>query len=172
MPTEKKNSDVFLRPRFSIECNQPQDAILKKFQENLKSGDCLYCSKIVGEHIFIDVPKEKAHFWSPQLHIEIEEMPGDKTVVKGLFGPKPQVWTLFMFVHFILGIAFLSFAMMAYSKWSLKSNYTFALTMVIVIPIIWIFLYFLGQMGKKSSKNQMEALHDFMWNTLEKGKNN
>lgn len=37
-----------------------------------------------------------------------------QAVVKGLFEPKPQVWTLFMFFHFAVALAFIGFSIMAY----------------------------------------------------------
>jgi len=167
MIKEQKSSPILLRPRFKIEIDEPKDKILNRFKNNLQSENCLYCSKIVDEHIFLDVPEKESHFWSPQLHIEIEEDAGNKAIIKGLFGPKPQVWTLFMFVHFIIGIAFIIFAVMAYSRWSLKGSMTFPVIMTIVLPIIWIILYFLGQIGKETGHQQIEELHDFMLKTIE-----
>ena len=67
-----------------------QDNLISKFKENLNKGDCKYCSKIVDGHIIIDVPKDENHFWSPQLNIEIEQNENNKSIVKGLFGPKPN----------------------------------------------------------------------------------
>lgn len=47
------------------------------------------------------------HFWSPYLNLEIEDEP-DGSVVRGRFSPHPHVWTLFMAVYILLGIAFLA----------------------------------------------------------------
>lgn len=166
--SEQKNSDIFLRPRFKMDFNESKQQLLSKFKDNLNKGSCKYCSKIVDGHIVIDVPIEENHFWSPQLNIEIEKGQDKKTIVKGLFGPKPQVWTLFMFFHFAIAVAFIAFSIMAYVKWSLKNDYTFALIMVIALPILWAIMYFLGRIGKKTGYKQMNELHEFMMNTLYK----
>ncbi|MDP5092641.1 MAG: GTP-binding protein, partial [Polaribacter sp.] len=84
------------------------------------------------------------------------------TELKGLFGPKPQVWTFFMFIHFVVGGLFLISATMLYSKISLKEPFTFPLILVIVLPIIWILLYFFGTIGKDTGKPQIKYLHDVM----------
>ena len=102
--SEEVNSAVFLRPRFKIDFDESEEVLLKKFKDNLIDDDCKYCSKIVDNHIFIDTPSEEDHFWSPQLHLEIVKATVKSSFVKGLFGPKPQVWTLFMFLHFAVGI--------------------------------------------------------------------
>ena len=165
---EQKNSDIHLRPRFKMNFNESQEYLISKFKENLKEEGCKYCSKVVDGHVVIDVPKDENHFWSPQLNIEIEKTETDKTIVKGLFGPKPQVWTLFMFFHFAVAVAFIGFSVMAYVQWSLKTDFSFALTIVIGLPILWIVMYFLGRIGKKRGHKQMDELHSFMMRTLNK----
>lgn len=151
-----------------MELNENQDDLISKFKANLSDGDCKYCSKIVDGHIVIDVPKNENHFWSPQLNIEIEQTDIDKTIVKGLFGPKPQVWTLFMFFHFAVAVAFIGFAVMAYVQWSLKTDFSLALTIVIALPIVWVLMYFLGRLGKSTGNKQMDELYQFMMKTLQK----
>ena len=158
---------VLLKPRFKMEFDEKEAVILDKFKSNLESGNCKYCSQIVGHHVIIDVPTEEEHFWSPQMHVEIEKEEG-KTIVRGILGPKPKIWTLFMFFHFIVAITFFIFFVIFYTKWSLKGDYTFALIMCIVMPIIWLVLYFVGQLGKKFGYDQMVDLHDFLMNTLDK----
>lgn len=166
--SEQRNSDIHLRPRFKMDFDESQQKIISKFKENLNDADCKYCSKIVDGHVIIDVPIDENHFWSPQLNIEIEEVGNGKAIVKGLFGPKPQVWTLFMFFHFAVAVAFIGFLIMAYVKWTLKTNYTFPLIMVIALPILWVVMYFLGRLGKKKGHKQMDELYVFMMKTLNK----
>jgi len=165
---EQKNSDIHLRPRFKMHFDENEENLIEKFRDNLNDGECKYCSKIVDGHIVIDVPQEENHFWSPQLNIEVEKVDEKQTIVKGLFGPKPNVWTLFMFFHFAVAVAFIGFSVMAYVKWTLKSDYTFPLVIVIALPIIWVIMYFLGRIGKKTGHKQMDDLHEFMMKTLEK----
>lgn len=164
---EEKNSNIHLRPRFKMEFEESQQKLLGKFQSNVKNTSCKYCVKVIDGHIVIDIPAEENHFWSPQLHIEIEEIEENKSVVKGLFGPKPQVWTFFMFIHFAMAFAFIGFSIMAYVKWTLKSDYTSPLTITLILPILWIAMYFLGSLGKKTGHKQMDELHGFMMKTLE-----
>ena len=165
--SEEKNSDVFLRPRFKIDFEESEADLMEKFKSNLASGDCKYCSKIVDQHIVIDVPFEEDHFWSPQLNVEITPGETSESIVKGLFGPKPQVWTLFMFLHFAVGITFLIFLTLLYVKWTFEESLTFSLVMVILLPVIWVALYIFGRLGRKKGKPQMEELHDFMMKTLD-----
>ena len=158
---------VLLKPRFKIERNESKDIIIEKFKKEFSSDNCIYCTKIIDHHIVIDVPKDEDHFWSPQLHIEVESNEENKTIVKGLFGPKPQVWTFFMFIHFAVAVAFIVFFVVAYTRWNLKQDYSFALSMCIAMPVLWIILYILGQLGKKKGYKQMVQLDTFLSIILE-----
>ena len=164
---EEKGNEIFLRPRFKLFYDATKESVLSKFIENLNDKDCKYCSKVIGNHVIIDIPKDEDHFWSPQLNVEIiEDNESNKTIVKGLFGPKPQVWTFFMFIHFAVAVAFIIFGVSAYVKWSLNAENNFSLTMCIVLPVLWIVLYFIGRIGKLKGKKQMRDLQLFLLKTL------
>jgi hypothetical protein len=163
---EKRNSEVFLRPRFTIDLGQNCDKILENFSNEFKKEDCKFLGNIVDGHVFISVSKKDEHFWSPQLHLEILEETETTSLLKGLFGPKPQVWTLFMFIHFVIGISFLGFGVLLYTRMSLNESIIFPVAMMVVLPFIWGVLYFLGKIGKDTGKKQMRNLHDFMLNVI------
>ena len=160
---------VLLKPRFKIKLNESKDEIIHTFEQCIASKECKFITKQSNGHFFLDVPKEEEHFWSPQLQIEvIEDNEENKTIVKGILGPKPQVWTLFMFLHFIIALTFVVFFVMFYVKWSMDKEYQFYKYMLITLPLIWVAMYFIGQLGKKIAYNQMLALDNFLNKTLEK----
>ena len=130
--------------------------------------ECKFIGSVVDEHIFISVSKKEEHFWSPQLHLEIIEKSEKTSLLKGLFGPKPQVWTFFMFLHFVVATAFLIFGVMAYSNWSLDKNSILPIVMLVVLPIVWVILYFVGSLGKSTGQKQMDELKSFTKTLLKK----
>ncbi|MBU3010279.1 GTP-binding protein [Polaribacter vadi] len=164
---EKRNSEVFLRPRFTIDLDINYKELLQRFSDEFKKGNSKITGNIVDGHVFIKISKKHEHFWSPQLHLEIIQKTVKTSLLKGLFGPKPAVWTLFMFVHFIIGISFLAFCILLYTKFSLNESIFFPLLMMIILPLIWLLLYFLGKIGKNTGKYQMRNLHDFMIEIIE-----
>ncbi|MGV6846125.1 MAG: GTP-binding protein [Lutibacter sp.] len=160
-----KNSDVFLRPRFKIIVNENRERVLSKFkQQDFKR----VLVKIIDYHIVIDVLQKETHFWSPQLHVEVEKLNENESVIRGLFGPKPHVWTLFMFIHFVMAFAFIGFAIITYVKWVLKSNIQFYMIGLCAVPVLWIVMYFLGRLGKRKGENQMKMLQTMLISVLEK----
>ena len=164
---EQINSSVFLRPRFKIFVKEDGFKLINKFKVEQKKKKCQFKVKIVDNLIVIDILKEESKFWSPQLAIEIEQEKQNEALVSGLFGPKPHIWTFFIFIHFAIAIAFIGFVITAYVQYSLKESYNLALIGSLLMPFFWFFLYFLGRWGKHKSLTQMQALHNFMMNTLE-----
>ena len=165
---EKRNNEIFLRPRFSIDLEENSKELEKRIKGYLSNDKCNFRSRVVDHHVFIDIAEEKSHFWSPQLHLEIVNVGEKSSIIKGLFGPKPQVWTLFMFIHFIVATMFLGFGVMAYVRCRLDESLIFPITMLVGLPLVWILLYFLGKIGKDIGKNQMKELHDFLIQIIEK----
>ena len=163
-------NQIFLKPRFHIDFDMEAKTLVSKIKTEVEQEE-KFRTKIVDNHLVIDVPLEKDQFWSPQLHIEIEELHEKSSKLKGLFGPKPQVWTLFMFIHFGVATAFVIFGIIAYSNWSLHKDMFFPIVMLIVLPIIWVTLYFLGSIGKATGKEQMEELKQFTKELLRKVNN-
>lgn len=162
------NSEVFLRPRFSIRVDKNNEAILAALEKELSIAKATFSFKRRDTHIFIDVGKKDSHFWSPHLHIEILEEANQNSEVKGLFSPKPQVWTFFMFLHFLIGLLFLVFATMLYTNSSLEKSIGLPLIMVIMLPIVWVFLYFIGRLGRDFGKKQMQKMQQLLLDSIEK----
>ncbi|MFL1013123.1 GTP-binding protein [Flavisericum labens] len=154
-------NDIVLRPRFKFEISRSNEAVLKDF-ESAKTTQSEFIVNRIDDHVFIKYPKEKQHFWSPQLHLEINEITEDSCMLHGLFGPNPTVWTLFLFLHFMVAVIFVAFGIWAYSNWSLKQSYALQLSIMFLMVLIWTALYFAGSIGKASSKKDMIALNDFM----------
>ena len=163
------SNDIVLRPRFKMELNENNETVLKTFEDCRRSQSEYIVSRI-DNHVFIKFPKEKQHFWSPQLHLEIDSIDTNSSLLYGLFGPNPTVWTLFMFLHFIVACLFIAFGIWAYSNWALDNSYAIQLSLMLLMVVVWFVLYFAGRIGKDSSKSEMRLLHDFMTNILEQKK--
>tara|TARA_R110002049_G_scaffold139149_2_gene299701 strand:+ start:20533 stop:21036 length:504 start_codon:yes stop_codon:yes gene_type:complete len=158
------SNKIVLRPRFKFEVQQSNETILKEF-EQFKTTQTDFVLSRIDNHVFIKFPKKNQHFWSPQLHLEINEDGENKAIVNGLFGPNPTVWTLFMFLHFIVAGLFFGFGIWTYTNITLINNYTIQLFLTFLMIIIWFVLYFAGRIGRSKGMQEMHQLNDFM-NTI------
>lgn len=152
---------IVLRPRFKIELPYHNETVLKGF-EIAKTSQKEYIVNRIDDHVFIKFPKQKQHFWSPQLHLEINCLDEKSSLLHGLFGPNPTVWTFFMFLHFMVAGLFIAISIWAYTNWTLKSSYALQISLMLFMVIVWFVLYFAGSIGKASSKNEMLELQEFM----------
>jgi len=155
------SNKIVLRPRFSLDLNAAKNQVLEAFEESKKNQDAIKIN-ILDSHVFLKIPVAEQHFWSPQLHLEILETTQTSCTVKGLFGPSPTVWTLFMFFHFVTGSFFLGFGVWTYSSWSLGTPFITPLILMFLMVVVWVSLYVSGRLGKQKGHVQMHELHDFM----------
>ena len=158
-------NDIVLRPRFKFEINSSNETILKVF-EGMKTSEKEFIVSRIDDHVFIKFPKKEQHFWSPQLHLEINEETSHKAIVHGLFGPSPTVWTMFMFFHFIVAALCLGFGVWAYTNANLGNDYSIQLFASLFMIILWFILYFAGRLGRAKGKPEMHRLNNFMKETL------
>jgi len=159
-------NEILLRPRFKLSLAQSNENALKTF-ENTKNIQKDFVVSRIDNHVFIRIPKEKQHFWSPQLHLEIDKIDSNSSELRGLFGPKPSVWTMFMFFHFIVIGLFLILGAWGYSNWSLSTSYEVQLGLMLLMVVLWFVLYFAGRMGKTKGKEEMKQLCSFLEDTLD-----
>ena len=157
---------IALRPRFEVESKKSVEQILERakiLKSELKSD---YQIKIIDEHLYFYFSKEKRKYYSPFLHLELEANEG-KTTVKGLFGPEQLLWTLFMFLHFIVAGLFLVFSMMAYTHWSLNQSIVLDVVVMTFMVVFWILLYVIARINREKGVPQMHELEDLMHKVLE-----
>lgn len=157
--------EIVLRPRFTLELTHTPEAALSAF-ENVKNNSEAVVVTLVEQHVFLKIPKHLQHFWSPQLDLEILSFEEGKTTLRGLFGPKPSVWTMFMFLHFAVASLFIAFGIWAYTNSSLNTPYGLQLVLMALMVLAWFVLYTAGRMGKQASKKEMQKLYVFMKKTL------
>ena len=159
------SNDIVLRPRFKFDVNTASEKLLNGFEEtkNIQSD---FIVNRIDDHVFIKFPKQAQHFWSPELHLEINEKDGQNATVHGLFGPNPTVWTMFMFFHFIIAVLFIGFGIWAYTNATLGNPYVIQVFLTLFMILIWVVLYIAGRMGKSKGKPEMHKLHGFMKDTL------
>ncbi len=155
------SNKIVLRPRFSLDLNAAKNQVLEAFESAKNSQEAIKIN-VLDAHVFLKIPITEQHFWSSQLHLEVLETTQISCMVKGLFGPSPTVWTLFMFFHFVTASLFLGFGVWTYSNWALDTAFITPLLLMFLMVVVWISLYLSGRLGKQKGQTQMHELHDFM----------
>jgi len=159
-----KNS-LRVRPRFRQELCIPQLEVKKKIMNALEKDKRSWNGKIVDNHVIIKVPQEQQHYWSPQLSLELEAQ-GDSTIIRGLFGPKPGVWTMFVFFYSSLGFLTLMGLIFGLSQIMLDMS-PYGLWSVPVGGILLSGLFIISKIGQRLSHEQMNQLNNLLMDSFD-----
>lgn len=110
-------------------------------------------------YINLKIPLQERLYWSPQLTLTFESTE-EGTIIRGLYGPSPNVWTAFFFGYAACGILALIAGMWGFARYSLSLS----AEMLWALPVlgeIALSLYIIAQMGQKIGAEQMFRLHLF-----------
>ena len=151
---------IILRPRFTLLLTASAEHFLEEFKQS-NSKQYGIVTKVIDHHIILKIAEANHHYWSPQLHLELEHCTSI-TKLNGLFGPNPTIWTLFMFLKFVFSGLFIGFGVWAASNYLLEQPTALPITLSILMCLLGIAVYFVAQYGKKMGKEQMEELYVYM----------
>lgn len=127
---------------------------------------------IIDNHIVLNIAGDDVHYWSPQLNFRVEkhEQDHDHSIISGLIGPRPGVWTLFMFIYFSIGIAGFFISSFGLSKW-LLGEYSHSLLAFPIAILFMLTAYLAGKYGEKLGKDQIIILKQFVNEAIDPVKN-
>lgn len=155
-----------IRPRIRLVTHHSPDQLRDIFKRKLNEYDSKIKGTVLTNYIYIAPVKKDQHYWSPQLTITIEEKE-DGSLIRGLYGPKPSVWTMFVFFYSIIGFATLIVLMIGLSYWTLgKGTSIFWLALLLIL--LFLTLYLVAYFGQKFGQKQMIHLHHFIEECLGK----
>lgn len=152
-------SKTRLRPKCRIVSKHSPQQVLEQISTKLKESNHLE-GQVVQEHAFIRIPIEQQHYWSPELHVWARNE-DTETIVYGVVGPKPKIWTMFMF--FYTGVLTSAFFGSSYGIIQLMLGMEAPFLWSIPLGILGVALiYGAAQYGQGKGKKQMGELQDFL----------
>ncbi|MCB9290938.1 MAG: hypothetical protein H6560_26780 [Lewinellaceae bacterium] len=153
---------IEIRPRFQEQVPLSKEEALERLRAALKQPGSPIIGYVADHHVTLKIPYDKQHFWSPQLALEVEtHESGEGALVRGLFGPRPSVWLMFVFMYSIIGVICLFVAITGFSQLSLG----------IPAPALWVLpiggalaivLYLSAKTGERLGEEEMHQLKLFL----------
>ncbi len=155
-----------LRPRCRIVSELPKDQVLKMIGSKLGSKQHNLVGQVVQEHAFIRFPEEQQHYWSPELHVWAREQ-DDQTIVYGVIGPKPKIWTMFVFFYTaVITLAFFAGSYGAIQLWlGMDAPFLWSIPFGLFAILV---VYGAAKYGQHRGRDQMLILIEFLETALEK----
>lgn len=136
---------------------------MARYKALLKDAPDGIVGKVIGDHIVIDVAPKDVHYWSPQLNFRVEEQEDepDSAIVAGLIGPRPEVWTLFVFIYFVIGVSGFFISSYGIVEYSMgrpsKLIYGFPITFLLLLSA-----YRVSKYGESLASDQMALFKEFV----------
>lgn len=151
------------RPRFKVYTHLSKQEFIELIKKHLQGNIHEYGGYANKEMAMIRVRKDKDKYWHPQLQIRIEEdeeHPG-YLVVRGIIGPKPNIWTFFAFLYGLGGAIFITLGSFALSEYIVK-GYSLWIWCVPVALLICLGTYLASLYGHQLAKFQLSRLYHFV----------
>ena len=91
-----------MRPSFAVNLSVPADDATERILHAVEACDPAGQSDSVGRCVELFVDPRERRLWSPHLSIQIEESE-EGSRLRGRYAPRPEIWTLLMFLYFMTG---------------------------------------------------------------------
>ena len=153
-----------VRPRFKVETSFTVDELTEKINRALSKENSPCKGKVKYGYGTLSLPIHEQHYWSPQLSVTLEE-DEKATIIRGLYGPRPAVWTMFVFFYALLGFAICIISIVGLSNVSMDKSGTI-LWLVPVLIILFLSLYLVSYSGQKLGHKQIEILYAFVEDSI------
>ncbi len=149
-----------VRPRFEKKSKANIEAIREKIRLALAESNETIIGTIDHEYITLELPHDERHFWSPHFSITLEQ-DEEGTLIRGLCGPRPEIWMGFMFVYFLAGFLVLVISIIGLSQYNLGlSAYILWIIPFIVGGVL--VMWFSSRTGQRLARPQMQFIYDFV----------
>ena len=161
-------TSIRIRPRFKETYSLTPNEVEELVREHLKEPDCPCIATVIQGFIVLQILPKEQHFWSPQLSLSFEkEEESERTIIRGLYGPNPTIWTGFVFIYAVLGIAalFIAMAGVTHLQLGMECKLLWILPMLALAALA---LYIIAQTGQKLGVEQTFTLHHFFEESIGK----
>lgn len=157
---------IEIRPRFQHFSSMPPAQVLRIIEEALAEDDAPIHGLVIDHHVYLRIPYEDQHFWSPQLSLEVEATENGSQI-NGLFGPRESVWLMYLFFYALLGFMIMIVAIMGFSQ----LNLGLSARILWALPVLFLLLslaYMTARAGQKLGHEEMDLLYQFLLRTVDK----
>ena len=145
-----------IRPTFSIPLTPPPKDAMNIMRQRLEGSDWVECTKSKGSCADFFIEESRQRVWSPHLTVQVDDLP-EGTQLRGRFAPKPEVWTLFVFLYFAVSFLAIMGLMLGFVQWQSQMEPWGFWGVILGVPGLAL-LYTISALGQRLSSDQMEEL--------------
>ena len=159
------------RPRFKVYTKATKDELITLIKKHLEIRKHKIGGYANQEFAMVRLREDKGKYWVPQLQIRWEQDEDNPkfTVVRGVIGPRPNVWTMFMFFYGFAGALLLTLGTFAVSEYYVKGESVWIWSIPFAL-FIAIGTYAASKIGQIIAKHHLHEINDFVDEIFEETK--
>ncbi len=167
MKNEIEINAIRSRPRFKVVAKMTPEEFSDKLKIHFKNHNKTLGGYVNKEVAIIRLRQDREKYWAPQLQIRVEENEDLKGTiwVRGLFGPRPSIWTLFMFSYGLGGAIILTTGLYGWIELALGIGNFWVWSNLIGLTLI-AGPYISAKIGQQIAKSHMSVLRTFIETVL------
>jgi hypothetical protein len=150
---------IHVRPRFTLISELTVEELFDKSKAAVNDKEAEFTGQVRIGYLSIYPKAEDHHYWSPHLSITIEpdEEDHEKTMLSGLYGPSPAVWTMFVFIYGGIAMASLIISIIGFANLSLGEPAEILWTLPLLLLLL-VSIYVTSYFGAQKGHSQIEAI--------------
>ncbi|MBF0276940.1 MAG: hypothetical protein HQM13_04085 [SAR324 cluster bacterium] len=160
----KAMAKLQIRPRFQMSVSLSPEEVRTRIHNELGKTQKSITGKLLTDFILLNIAEEQQHYWSPELSLEIKEQP-EGSLIKGIFGPKSAVWTMFASFYALNLFIGVIGAMFGISQWMID-QYSYGFWAIPVSLLLFFSAYGIAYAGQKLAHEEIVLLQAFLKNAL------
>jgi hypothetical protein len=154
-----------LRPRFETKTLVEPNDVLRRLDAALGNDDAPVSGRVYTTSAVLKPRPEDAHFWSPQLQVSVDPHLPEGSLVRGQFGPRPAIWSLFVALYAAIGFLATMGMIFGYSQMTLGGSGA-ALWSGPVGIVLAVAVHIVARTGRRLGMGQMRQMKGFLEDVL------
>lgn len=152
-------SSFRVRPRFRVRVRASATEVQSRLEAALANRnegvEVRAFPGLIGLHLAADA----RHRWSPRLMLNLEPAADGTTWIEGIYGPEPEVWSVFLYGYLCSGMAGVFSAILGGAQW-FTGGPAWAFFITGTAALLAGGLYVAAQLGQKLGAGDTLKLHD------------
>ncbi|MFG0290583.1 MAG: hypothetical protein ACF8CQ_20560 [Rhodopirellula sp. JB044] len=154
-----------LQPAFTIDVPVEQKQAIERLKMAIARDELRGLAESAGSVFDFKIARAERRFWSPHLSAQFSETDsGVKLFAR--FSPRPEVWTMFIAIYFIVAILMGLAMIVGYVQWTLGYS-PWSLAVVPMGAFLIACLHLASMIGQSLSADQMALLRERLDRSIE-----
>lgn len=146
------------QPAFTVNVPIVPNRAMERLKAAIANEELRGVAEAAGMVIEFKIARSDRRFWSPHLSAQCSEADGG-TQIFARFSPRPEVWTLFIAIYFVVAILVCLAMTVGYVQWALGYS-PWSLTAVPIGLLLIAGLHVASLIGQQLSADQMALLRE------------